>query len=365
MKTILIIEDDIILLENIADYLDSEGFRTLSVTNGKDAISMAIKNIPDLIICDIKIPGIKGYEVFKLLQENSDTSQIPFIFLTAKVEKEDIRAGMQMGVDDYITKPFDFDELLTTINTRIRKREKIYRESNEKYRILFESSLIGVFIYQNHSIVYANPKLLQITGYSKNELKTINLLSKIAQDDKKQLVQKLRNCWLGILETFNTKISIISRQGEVIKLKINGGLTKHDGKKAIIGNVLTIENKKNSDNNHCTALKKSKAIEKAIQILEKHQDDIPADSHQRIQKIYQSIKEKNIPNQSIRDSISEREKQVLKYICEGLPTIEIAEKLYLSKRTIDRHRSNLLSKTNTKNMAELAIFASKNNLIQS
>lgn len=102
MKKILVIEDEKSVRENIVTLLNEESYEALSAHNGETGIRMAIAEIPDLIICDIMMPGKDGYAVFKELSKNKMTKTIPFIFLTAKVEHKDLRKGMELGADDYL-----------------------------------------------------------------------------------------------------------------------------------------------------------------------------------------------------------------------------------------------------------------------
>jgi DNA-binding response OmpR family regulator len=121
MKTILIIEDDTALLENTAELLELENFKVLTASNGADGVRLATINIPDLIVCDIMMPKQDGYTVLKKLSLNKTTQNIPFIFLSAKTERKEIRLGMDLGADDYITKPFENEELISSINSRLAK----------------------------------------------------------------------------------------------------------------------------------------------------------------------------------------------------------------------------------------------------
>lgn len=120
-KKILVIEDEKDVNENIKILLEEEGFAVTTVFNGRDGIGAAKNELPDLIICDIMMKGVDGYNVYKELSENKKTRSIPFIFLTAKVEKQDIRLGMQMGADDYILKPYKSDDLINSIKVRLKR----------------------------------------------------------------------------------------------------------------------------------------------------------------------------------------------------------------------------------------------------
>ncbi len=125
MKRILIIEDNQDVRENTAEILELAGYTVITAENGKIGVAMAQKELPDLIVCDIMMPVLDGYGVLHLLGKNADTSTIPFIFLTAKAERSDLRKGMEMGADDYITKPFDDIELLNAVESRLKKAESL------------------------------------------------------------------------------------------------------------------------------------------------------------------------------------------------------------------------------------------------
>ncbi|MES2828030.1 MAG: response regulator [Bacteroidota bacterium] len=124
MKKALIIEDNDDIREGIVEMLDLAGYETYSAKNGKIGVDLALKNLPDIILCDIMMPELDGYGVLYLLQKNAQTANIPFIFMTAKAERADMRKGMEMGADDYLTKPFDDVELFNAIESRLKKRSK-------------------------------------------------------------------------------------------------------------------------------------------------------------------------------------------------------------------------------------------------
>lgn len=124
MKKALIIEDSDDIRESTAEILDLAGYATFTAKNGKIGVDLAIKHMPDIILCDIMMPELDGYGVLYLLQKNPQTASIPFIFMTAKAERSDMRKGMEMGADDYLTKPFDDVELFNAIESRLKKRHK-------------------------------------------------------------------------------------------------------------------------------------------------------------------------------------------------------------------------------------------------
>jgi CRP-like cAMP-binding protein/CheY-like chemotaxis protein len=128
MKKILLIEDNADVRENTAEILSLANYNVITAINGKEGVELAQKEKPDLIICDIMMPVLDGHGALHLLSKNVETSSIPFIFLTAKAERSDFRKGMEMGADDYLTKPFDDVELLNAIESRLKKNEILKKE---------------------------------------------------------------------------------------------------------------------------------------------------------------------------------------------------------------------------------------------
>ncbi len=142
-KKVLIIEDNNDIRENIVEILELAGYTVYAADNGKTGVDTAFKNVPDIILCDIMMPELDGYGVLYMLNKNVETSTIPFIFLTAKAERVDLRKGMEMGADDYLTKPFDDMELLNAIESRLKKKEtqvSFYSKSLDQLNTLVAKS---------------------------------------------------------------------------------------------------------------------------------------------------------------------------------------------------------------------------------
>ena len=155
MKHLLLIEDNNEIRENTAEILELAGYKVHTAVNGKAGVEMALQEKPDLIICDIMMPVLDGYGVLHLLNKNPELTGIPFIFLTAKAERSDFRRGMEMGADDYITKPFSDIELLNAVESRLKKNAILFKE--------FDSNADGMY------------QML-------NEFKGINALQELATD---------------------------------------------------------------------------------------------------------------------------------------------------------------------------------------
>jgi DNA-binding NarL/FixJ family response regulator len=124
MKKILVVEDEPATLANLVLMLEMEGFKAFSAPNGELGVAVAKRELPDVILCDVSMPELDGYGVLESLRADKATVSIPFIFLTAKTDKKDLRAGMNLGADDYLTKPASADEVLQAIRARLDRHEE-------------------------------------------------------------------------------------------------------------------------------------------------------------------------------------------------------------------------------------------------
>lgn len=143
MNTILVIEDNQEMAENISAILQLGKYAVLTAPNGKAGVETAQKMHPDLVLCDIMMPELDGYGVLHLLNKDPETANIPFVFLTAKADKSDFRAGMNLGADDYVTKPFDGFDLLKVVEMRLKK--------NAMMKATYENNIDGINNFFSHA----------------------------------------------------------------------------------------------------------------------------------------------------------------------------------------------------------------------
>ncbi|MCL4551503.1 MAG: response regulator transcription factor [Bacteroidetes bacterium] len=200
MKKILVIEDEKDIREIISALHSEEGFIVYTAKNGRDGITIAQSELPNLIICDIMMPGMDGYSVLKELSKNDSAKSIPFIFLTAKVERNDIRLGMELGADDYLFKPFKSEELLKSISSRLNRIETLKgvftkaEESPSPKKYTIDDK---IFIHANGS-----PHLIKINEIlfivAERQYSSINLL-----DGKSYLLRKSISKWEELLPCKN------------------------------------------------------------------------------------------------------------------------------------------------------------------
>jgi DNA-binding response OmpR family regulator len=126
MKTkILIIEDEEMVLDNISIFLEAEGFKVFSTRDGITGLKMALTIFPDVILCDLMLPKLDGFKILETLRQDTRFTITPFIFLTARAEKSNMRRGMELGADDYITKPFTLNELLEALEQQLKRIKAI------------------------------------------------------------------------------------------------------------------------------------------------------------------------------------------------------------------------------------------------
>jgi len=245
MEKIVIIEDEQILRENIATFLNMEGYDTYVADNGEKGIELVQSVKPDLVICDIAMPVKDGYQVFQTMQSDIETELIPFIFTTAKTQKWEIRKGMELGADDYLTKPFSFEELLKSVKARIDKQNRFIKNSEDNYQLMIENSLTGIFILQNGIFVYANSKFLDIIGYSLGEILGEKLCDLINNKECTLNIDAISS--LSSRKQICKEFIIYNKNGSKKFVEVYGGPFRFRGKVSFFGTLLDITERKMMD----------------------------------------------------------------------------------------------------------------------
>lgn len=182
MKKILVIEDEGETLQNLVLMLEMEGFKAFSAPNGRAGLNVARREMPDVILCDVSMPELDGYGVLEALRADRATVSIPFIFLTAKGDKRDLRMGMNLGADDYLTKPAGAEDVLGAIRSRLARRAENERATLEKVDLTpdFSSSKplegLGLTAREAEVLLWvaqgkSNPDIAGILGCAENTVK--------------------------------------------------------------------------------------------------------------------------------------------------------------------------------------------------
>lgn len=222
MKHILLIEDNHDIRENISELLELSGYGIQTAENGKLGIKKALDTVPDLIICDIMMPEMDGYEVLHILSKNPKTSHVPFLFLSAKSEMKDMRKGMNLGADDYLTKPFEELDLLNAIESRFNRNEKLKQNSfsstqpNSLEKLLEQAT---VKTFKTKSSIYTEQDHFQYIYFiERGKVRTYR-----SHESGKEITVKLLGDgeWFGLSETAENNLhdhAAIAMEDSIIQL---------------------------------------------------------------------------------------------------------------------------------------------------
>lgn len=201
MTTILLIEDHAPLRENLREMLSLDGFRVLTAENGRAGLELAARELPDLILCDIMMPGMDGYEVLQRLRATAATKAVPFIFLTAKGTAPDIRAGMNLGADDYLPKPVSRNDLLKAVRMRLERAKQQQRftpnfddpKPLEKLGISPREAEVLLWVAQGKG----NGEIAEILGLSVATVKkhTIHIFEKLGVESRTAATLRAMEVW--------------------------------------------------------------------------------------------------------------------------------------------------------------------------
>jgi PAS domain S-box-containing protein len=322
MKKILIIEDDTVLRENTAEFIKGQNFEVFIAEDGLVGVQQTLKHLPDLILCDISMPNMNGLDYYKTIKQIKATSTIPLVFFSARTENEDVRAGMKLGADDYITKPFNFYELLRVINTRLAKYDTLKQINDEKFNALINHPTLGIYIYQDGKFIFYNTPLANIFGYDYDDFSSVNFEELL--DDKYSIKTKILDDFDRCLKDSESSISLkfeaIHKTSNTVFVELFGSVITYKGRPSIVGNITKL---------------------------------YPENSAPLIFKLTKEISAK----------LTNRELEVLELICKGKSTLETSQTLCLGQRTIETYRASLLEKTDSKNIAELIMYAIRYRLI--
>ncbi|MBC5796118.1 response regulator [Sphaerospermopsis sp. LEGE 00249] len=214
MKKILIIEDEPQVRNNIQEILELADFDTLVSENGQQGLQLVKENKPDLIICDLMMPELDGYSLLTQLRQDISTATIPLIFLTAKAERADLRRGMELGADDYLTKPFQPDELLQSIAARLHKQEMLEQETQQKLndlRISISNSLPHEINTPLNHIIGMSNLLIQEQGIisTTDSLEMLESINKAALRLHRLMINSLMYANLELLSSNPEKVAAI------------------------------------------------------------------------------------------------------------------------------------------------------------
>ena len=359
-KKILIIEDDLALSKTLKNVLLTNNYLADIANSGAEGIQKAYEYCPDLILCDITMSPIDGYQVYNILKDSALTSRIPFIFITGRSELNDIRFGLELGVDDYIVKPFENEDLLKSIKVRMDKYEQLVNIGKNDYKALVELSPNGIFLFDGETIYEANKAFYDMTGLTESELKKISFEDLISPKKYQNIENKIMKCANGLLGNFQEEIKLKTPKSNNRKCVLHVTPSqKYNGFTLLIGLLAPLEQPAN-----VVQLE----YKKLVGILEDEKVDISGNLASRLHEAFEQAGEqarKEATATAVATNIfSKREQEVLNLSCKGLPIKIIADQLCISDRTVEKHRASLMEKTGAKNIVEVIIYALKNDLVE-
>jgi len=355
-KKILIIEDDQRLGVTIQNVLAFHKYDVCYANNGVAGIQKAFEYNPDLILCDINMDPLDGYQVYKVLEESLILNRIPFIFLTGSSDLEDIRYGMSLGADDYIVKPFNNSDLLKTIERRLEKFKAIREDSNREFIRLFDLSPVGILIFDGKKIYKANSAFRNLLNIDKEDLTGVGIDKFIDPASILKLQGTIPKYIADRNEVFNGIVKLNRNKDDEIQMKfVVSEFEKFSNYTLFIGLFYAVaETHSSIDSNLLIAEVNSLLKRENIKVTDALGE-----------KIMNIFKQKQLNLKKHKPTFfTARENQVLCLSMEGLPIKNIADRLSISDRTVEKYRTKLMEKARAGNMIEVIVFALKNGLVE-
>lgn len=355
-QKILVIEDDNELGKTIQSILNFSGYDVCISNNGASGIQKAFEYNPDLILCDISMEPIDGYEVFKVLEESLLLNRTPFVFLTGSSELEDIRFGMSLGADDYLVKPFRNDDLIKSIEKRLEKFRIIREEADREFNRLFNLSPNGLFLFDGTKVLHANPAFKRLIMSNGEQLIGTPIKNFIDEQSIERLKSNIQAYLSDKSELFNDEIFLKTHDGAELPMNlVVSEIKKFSDHKLFIGLFTSLAKASVSIGTYDYA-------DEVNNLLKRENVRISESLGEKITNIFKQ-KTLNIKNQN-NTFFTKRENEVLCLSMEGLPIKIIADKLSISDRTVEKYRTKMMEKSGSNNMIEVIIFALKNRLIE-
>ncbi len=356
MNKILLIEDEQDIRESLSDILELQKYKVYQAEDGNSGLINALNHYPDLIITDIMMPGFDGFQLVKHFKNINDLKEIPIIFLTAKAQPEDFRNGLKLGACDYITKPFKMKEVIDSVDKQFNRIRRIKNKQEKYFNLFFNNPFCGIFYYTNNNFFKINNRFSLLTGYSINELQKIKFKDIIAANAN-NIAKRINDCYTNVKNSDNFEALLLTKSKKTIEINIFLQNIEQNNSNAIIG--IFSEKKLETNNNN----KYNTNLNDLLNYFNNENNKEIAQKILNAKKIINFQKKSKENNIKKNLKLTQRELEVLQLICDGYSTPEIAKKLFISKRTVDNHRANMIRKTKTKNLAALVAFALKNKLV--
>ena len=355
-KKILVIDGDKDFWETIKDPLAFHNYNACYASDGASGIQKALEFNPDLILCDINTDPIDGCQVYKLLWDSFLLKGVPFVFLKQNATFEDVRQGLNFGADDFLTKPINIHDLITSIEVRLKKFKTSNYQDSHEFNTLFQLSPIGIIIFSEHAVIRANSSIKGILKIDNQRFINIRIDDLFENSSLLRIKSWIQQSVNGDSIIFNDCITI----KDILAKELEMNLVLYDFSNSPDFNqfigfftpLIPVNSYLINDqlaNQVCNLLKREKIA-------------IPDDLEEKITYL---IKQRTLSYNNQNNSFfSKRENQVLCLSMEGMPIKTIADKLSISSRTVEKHRTKLMEKSGSNNIVAVIVFAIKNGLIK-
>ncbi len=320
MKKILIVGNDSVLRANRSELIRSHDFEVIKAKDALTGVRLTLQMKPDLILCDTSVSNLNGYAFYQTIQQIKSASAIPLIFLTTSSGEKRLRYGLPPEAGTCISQPVHSEELLKVIRKRLDLPERIFQKGEERFLALINDTAFGVFIYQYGKFIYSNKALFGMLGYNNDSASPPDFQNLIVENHRHKVFDELEKCLNGSKSSLRIKLRVEHKTGIKITVELFGSILTYQGVSSVIGHIIRSE----------------KALKEQLPLICKVKN-----SH----------------------GLTNREMDVLRLICSGSTSLEISKKLFISERTVETHRSVILSKTHCKNAAEIVLYAIRNKLI--
>lgn len=355
-KKILVIDGDQNFGKEIKKSLAFHKYDVCYSSNGATGIKKAFEYNPDIILCDINIYQMDGYQAYNILRDSFLLKKIPFVFLKQNANMDDVRHGLNLGADDFFSKPIVIDELVQSIEIRIRKFKTKSLEVSHEFNTLFQLSPNGIIVFSENAVLKSNVALKALLKIDRQNPENLSLEDLFENLSLQRIKSWIQNAFQGGNAVFNDKITIKDTLG--VELKMNLVITEFDRHSEIdqfIGVFFPIP----QVNSYVLNNQLSNEL---FNLLKSEKITISDDLEEKITNI---IKQNTVGrNNQNKSFFTRRENQVLFLSMEGYPIKIIADKLSLSTRTVEKYRTKLIEKAGANNIVEVIVFALKNDLIQ-
>lgn len=322
LNRILVIEDDFALARTIQNVLLMEDFDVSIADSGASGIQKAFEYNPDLILCDINMHPIDGYQVLSVLKESQLTDCIPFIFITGKAELQDIRTGMDLGADDYFIKPFSNENLVRSIKRKLLKFKKIESFGKKEFEVLWKISPNGIFLLNGQKILDANPTFMRMVGVSESGMNSIQFRDLLNPESYALVEERIDQCSSGLLDFFRENVLLLPLgRGNMIDVTLFVSVYRRcSNRHHLLGLAMprNLGKSENPDSKIFGTLSDA-SIPNRSDLIDLRLDD--------------KFHRRGSANNEIRnDFFSNREAEVLRLSMEGLPMKVIADKLSIYQK---------------------------------